>query len=482
MEEDGGGGTLAAQYVSVQRQVLDNISQIGAHSDDEPGSVLMYRQIVTNMKEYLQSLRNVKMNFENINYSDASIKKILESLESDESTIIDLSDLLHRKIRLHDPPIAVRAAASNMMRDYDVITTLNRLADQVGVLEFRNLLYSAELESLLAVNVFKIQLHNGTDLNRVDCAAILLQALIKNNNRNVNFEGIVNSESPLMIEKLKCLLHYLVCVCQMLESKKQTILDTPITIRHHEIDPKTIMIADNTMRIEPDNVVVDKYTPYHKYENRNSVGSNEFTILYVNGEVGARAFDDNASHEDLWYMKCPELYVLPHFIRKTLGDNESYVAHDMKQYNVLTNVSYNTKRVYDAESYEALPLHNFLMYESCDYKIHTDTVQSDLRHLDREIAKLMSGIRYEQARFVEPLVFRAGPYNCHDNRTFQFLIELLVCMHENSKLYYCASNFDQQKELNDTLEAISTYTVSQLYNRLANYNFNTTGPMNFYRR
>lgn len=477
IEEDA----LLVQYTSVQRLVLDNMWTVNNYSDDEIRNVKKYKQIIDNINGHLQSLRNVKMSLENLNDGQDASRRVIESMHSDERTMTNLNDLLHRKIRLHDAPIPIRGVAPNMMHEYDVISILNQLADQVGVLEFRNLPYSDELEYLLNVNVFEVQLLHDTDLNRVDCAAIVLQALIKNNNRVVNFDNIVKSEAPLMLEKLKCLLHYLVCVCQMLEAKNETELATPITIKHHLIDPKTIALGDNHTRIDIENVFVDKYTPYHKYENKDDVTPTEFTILYVNGKVGAHAFDDNASHEDLWYMKCPELFVLPNFIRNTLADNESYVVRNVKQYNVLTNVSYNTKRVYDAESYQSLPMHNFLMYESCDYKMHTDAVQSDLEHLNREIAKLMSGVRYEQVVTDEQLVFRAGPYNCHDNRTFQFLIEVLVCMHENSKLYYCASNFEQQKELNDTLEAISTYTVGQLYNKLANYNFNTTGPMNFYR-
>ncbi|AAZ38224.1 ORF-58 [Agrotis segetum nucleopolyhedrovirus A] len=473
--------TLVAQYASVQRQVLDNIKEINVYSDDEPGSVQMYRQIINNINAHLQSLRNVKLNLESTNDGQIDTQTILNCIDSDERTLVDLIDLLHRKIRLHDAPIAIRAAAPNMVREYDVISTINQMADQVGALEFRNLSYTAELEYLLNVNIFDVSLKNHTDLNRVDCAAIILQALIKNNNRKIDFEQIVNSESPLMLQKLKCLLYYVVDVCELI-STKDDVMTINIIIKHHEIDPNTIGLADNMMRINTENVFVDKYTPYHKYENTNESDSTAFTILYVSGKVGSHAFDESATHEDLWYMKCPELYVLPHFIRKALTDNESYAVHNLKQYNVLANVSYNVKRVNDAESYESLPLHNFLMYESCDYKLHTDAVQSDLMHLDREIAKMMSGVRFEQAITNEQLIFRAGPYNCHDNRTFQFLIELLVCMHEESKLYYCASNFEQQKELNDTIEAISTYTVSQLYNKLANYNFNTTGPMNFYRK
>lgn len=471
---------LFEQYVNVQNDILENINEIIENNNED--AVHTYRQIITNLNKHLQSIRNVKLNLQNVNDGESSSLKVLQSIESDETTLVDLTDLLHRKIRLRDPPLVVRPI--DMLRSYDVIGILNDLADRVSVVEFRNIPYVEELEYLMSVDIFEIQLKYGSDLNRIDCAAIALQALVKRNNRNVNFEKFTESDSPLMLEKLKCLLHYILEVCRMINEKEDDVLVAPIIVKHYIIDPKTISFGSNNNAINIENVSVEKYAPYHKYDNRNSTisPSVQYTVLYVSGKVGEQIFDENASHFDLWCMKCPELYVLPHFIHNTLSDNESYVIRDVKQYNVLANSSYNTKRVYDSEAYdEPLPLLNFLMYESCDYKIHTNAVQSDLSHLNREIAKLMSGVRYEQVLTDDTLVFHTGPYNCHDNRTFQFLIEVLVCASENSKLNYCASNFEQQKELNDTLEAISGYTIGMLYNKLANYNFNTTGPMNFYR-
>ena len=479
--------TLIVQYESLQRHILEDVKKlrnIRDVADDKVETAHNYRKHINENNTHLQSLRNVKMNLENINDGDAIYNKIIQSIESDEKVLIDLNDLLHRKIRLFDTPISIDRAP-NIIMQYDVISKLNDLADRAGVLEFRNVPYVAELEHLLNVNVFQIRLDNNVDLNRIDCAAIILQALIKENNRNINFDAFINSDAPIAIEKLKCLLHYLLDVLRQIYEKNDDIFTSFITMKHYIIDPNTISLGDNYTNINVDNVFVDKYTPYNKYESKdeNADEAVTYTILYIDGKINDRMFDEYATHRDIWCMKCPELYALPHFIKDALGENESYIVRNIKQYNVLTNQSYNTKRVYDADSYrKPLPMHNFLMYESCDYKTYTDTQQSDLKHLDREIAKLMSGVHYEQAIVDEALVFRAGPHNCHDNRTFQFLIEVLVCSNENSKLYYCASNFEQQKDLNDTLECISDYTVSQLYNRLANYNFNITGPMNFYNR
>ncbi|QNV47799.1 hypothetical protein [Alphabaculovirus altersperidaniae] len=486
------------QYEALQRHVFDDLKKL--HSFNDVGSSKSvygkYRACIDEFDSHLQSLRNVKINLENVNDGDAVYDTIIASIHSDEQTLIDLKNLLHEKIRFHEKLTAATAESSPLLQtipstiqQYDVIGKFNDLADRVGVMEFRNISYTAELEHLLNINVFKLDYDdtnddtNGVNLNRVDCAAVLLQALIKDNNRAINLDKFIGSDTPLMVEKLKCLMYYLVEVCREMADNNEDVY-TFINTTHYIIDPKFISLGDDRTRINVDNVFVDKYTPYNKYESKNDIVDEEsttYTILYINGKINDRMFDEYATHQDIWYMRCPELYALPHFIKNELGENESYIVRNVKQYNVVTNQSYNTKRVYDADAYsKPLPVHNFLMYESCDYKTYSDTQQSDLKHLDREIAKLMSGIHYEQAIVDEMLVFRSGPHNCHDNRTFQFLIEVLVCSSENSKLYYCASNFEQQKDLNDTLECISHYTVSQLYNKLANYNFNITGPMNFY--
>ncbi|QEI03443.1 hypothetical protein [Spodoptera cosmioides nucleopolyhedrovirus] len=496
-EKESHEDTLIVQYESLQRHILDDLNRLRKTSrDNDPEAVYRFQSCINENNTHLQSLRNVKMNLENINAGDAVHNSIIQSIRSDEKTLIDVNDLLHQKIRLRDEPIIQSLIVPSSIEQYDVVGKFNDLADRVGVVEFRNISYTAELERLLNVNVFQI---NGVgvgadnnssstiDVNRVDCAAVLLQALVKDNNRAINFSKFVESDTPLMIEKLKCLMYYLVDVCRDMAENNEEVY-TFITTKHYMIDPQTISLADDNTRIDVNNVFVDKYTPYNKYESKHDIAGTEdesttYTILYINGKINHRMFDEYATHQDIWYMRCPELYALPHFIKDALGENESYIVRNVKQYNVVTNQSYNTKRVHDAEMYsKPLPVHNFLMYESCDYKTYTDTQQSDLKHLDREIAKLMSGIHYEQAIVDETLVFRAGPHNCHDNRTFQFLIEVLVCSSEGSKLYYCASNFEQQKDLNDTLECISRYSVSQLYNKLANYNFNITGPMNFHQQ
>ncbi|AAF33582.1 ORF52 [Spodoptera exigua multiple nucleopolyhedrovirus] len=504
--KESGEDTLIVQYESLQRHILDDLNKlrkmttssrrskdIRDDDDDDDGAdtdiVYRYQSCINENNRHLQSLRNVKMNLENINDGDAVYNSIIQSLRSDEKTLIDVNDLLHQKIRLRDEPIVQSLIVPSSIEQYDVVGKFNYFADRVGIVEFRNISYTAQLERLLNINVFQINgvAANGggnVDVNRVDCAAVLLQALIKDNNRAINFDKFINSDTPLMIEKLKCLMYYLVDVCRDMADNNEDVY-TFINTKHYMIDPKTISLGDDNTRLDVNNVFVDKYTPYNKYESKNDIvaksdESTTYTILYINGKINHRMFDEYATHQDIWYMRCPELYALPHFIKDALGENESYIVRNVKQYNVVTNQSYNTKRVYDADMYsKPLPVHNFLMYESCDYKTYTDTQQSDLKHLDREIAKLMSGIHYEQAIVDETLVFRAGPHNCHDNRTFQFLIEVLVCSSEGSKLYYCASNFEQQKDLNDTLECISRYNISQLYNKLANYNFNLTGPMNF---
>ncbi|AIE47826.1 poly ADP-ribose glycohydrolase [Peridroma alphabaculovirus] len=488
---DSDDGTVLAQYVSLQEQLVETAEKLLMY-EDNPSNIDHFRSYMQAFNVHLQTLRDIRLRITNFIGPDFDRDRIVQCLDSDEQSVLDMCALIKMKIELHKPPLEIFGTLPSLpttMQSYDVMGMFNDFADQLGVLEFRNIDYVVELEHLMNVNVYDVRLRDGTHLDRVDCAAIITQALLKDNNRALNFEKIKAGETQLVREKLKCLLHYILYICERIAKERKNNMDwaettsellAPIVIKHHMIDAKTIRLGDDATRIDRDSVEVCKYQSYHRYEQDRLVTMRDYTILYVDGKVGAHAFDDSATHEDLWYMQCPELFVLPHFIKRPLGDHESYVVKDAMQYNVLSTMMYNTTRVYDVEAYNVRPLRNFLMYESCDYKVRENLVQSDVEHLNREIAKMMSGVSAEQICDSQ-LVFHAGPYNCHDNRTFQFLIELLVCAHEGSKLSYCAANYEQQKELNDTVEAVSTYSVAGLYEALANYNFNTTGPMNFYR-
>jgi Poly (ADP-ribose) glycohydrolase (PARG) len=465
-------------YVSVQNKLIADTNEAILYSDDAE-NVYHFRGMIDSLSHQVQLLRHIKINV--VNYTDiAERDQIIKCLDSDERSVLDIRDLLEKRIQLHVTRPTL-ATPNSMMVTYDVMDTLNNWADAVGVIELRNMPYVPEMEHLLTIDTYKVRPPSATTIDRIVCAAIIFQALLRKNSRIVDFSRITSSDQPIMLEKLKCILMYVLQILEMLKNKSSE-LEIPITIRHHVIDPNTIRIGENSTPINVNNVDVDVYAPYHRYDSESKIKPYQFTVVYVQDKIGSRAYDLDAAYEDVWFMKCPELYAIPCFARNLLGDNESYALINIKQSNVLTTYAYNTKRVFDNDAYKDLAYNNFLMYRSCDYKTGTDINQADLAHLNREIGKMMSGVRYEQTLSTVQLEFRTSPHNCNDNRTFQFLIELLVCMAENARLYYCASNAEQEQELNDTLETIQNFSVSQLYNKLTNYNFNTTGAMNFYKQ
>ncbi|AUV65328.1 PARG [Alphabaculovirus myunipunctae] len=477
---------LFAQYVSLQTQLLSDTSEIVKY-DDVEDSVFIFMALNDSLKKYLDTLRELKMkivNFVHVDDRDA----LLRIANTDELTILDEIDLINRKLQLISSLSSSSSSllsssqilkSDSMLATYDVVTTMNDWADRVGILEFRDLSYRAEMEHLLSLNIYDIELTEQS-IGRIECAAIIFQALIRNNSRILDFKEIVSGEQPIMIEKHKCIMYYLVCVFEMMK-RRDSELDTPITIRHHVIDRKTVKITDDVQTLKPNDFVVDVFAPYRRYDTNRARRPYQYTVVYVQDKIGSRAFGVDTNYEDVWFMKCPELYAMPRFVRKVLGDDESYAFCNLKQYNVMTTYNYNTRRVQDADAYTVMPMFNFLMYQSCAYRVGTDLYEPDIDYLNREIYKLLSGVRYEQVVSSAQLEFFTSPHNCNDNRTYQFLIEVLVCAHENCRLHYCASNAEQQRELNDTMEAIQTYSVSHLYNSLVNYNFNTTGPMNFYK-
>lgn len=476
--------SLLLQYEWLQEDLLLYTEESG-HVADEYEQVPYFTDVIQKLQDLYSHYTSIKTNLIDIDIEMYATERnnLQKCLDSDGRVIVDTVDLLKRRIQLHDLSPIMGPAPPNLVMEFNVIEKFNVWADTLGVLEFRNVPYDAELDHLLNIDQFEIKLNQDNALNRIDCAGLILQALIRHNIKHIDFSDILTISTPLMHEKLKCVLHYVLDVCEMLQDKDaDSELAIPITIQHHIIEPKTIALASDHSRINVDDVQVDKYVQYHRYQKDVTTTANDYTIIYVKNKVGQGVFADAAPYESIWYMRCPEMYVLPKFINRTLGHNESYVVRDIKQYNVLTTLTYTTKRALDAESYRTMPMHNFLMYEACDNRVQVESLPNDLPDLNREIAKLMSGVYYEQAIFNgEKLVFRGSPFICSKNRTFQFLIELLVCLHNGSKYQYCASNYEQQTELNNARETLRYYTISQLYNKLSNYNPNQSGASNLYR-
>jgi hypothetical protein len=273
----------------------------------------------------------------------------------------------------------------------------------------------------------------------------------------------------------------------------------PIVIEHTDASTLDTVESIKSLNklIDPNNIAIEEFNSSHVYNRRNTFQANDLILDYAERKMGLYSLDDSASYEDILFMKYPELYAVAYFINRNndpvFKDNDSYVIGNAIQYNMVNNASYQSKFIGDAVSIYGSVYVNFMAFESCDLKAHMGAVQSDKAHLDRMITKIFSGLLFNKLSIesnnnnnshdttVVRLHAGAGVNDCTQNKTFQFLIELLVCTILDYRLCYCVKNFDHLTELNDTMEAIGIMSVSELYFKLINYKFDTNGPVNFTR-
>nr|WNA17442.1 parg [Alphabaculovirus mabrassicae] len=396
---------------------------------------------------------------------------LINCAESDIEVIRKFLIILNNKqatIRIEN---VATIAQPDLIKEYNVLELFRQWGDQLNELEFKNVSYEKELQYLLVMDQFQIKLKNKIYLDRIECAALIVQALIRRQIRHIDFTEIVNYSDEDTKQKLSCILHYILNVCEMMQNKDVTLISVPITIKHNIIDKSLITIAKNFKRINTKDITVEKFVQYHRYRSNPEAKSNEYSILFVDGKVGNSVYGDRFNYESIVFMRCPEMYVLPKFINHQLGNMESYTVLDIKQYNVLTSTIKGAQRALDAPSYKTLTLHNFIMHNG---------YANELPRLDNEISKLYSGVYFEQLTLQnnEQAIFKNISFMIKGNKEFQFLIDALVCLHLEGRYEFCSTNEEEMLSLKYAIKFLETYTISELYNKLSNYDMHVSAAVN----
>ncbi|WBB27204.1 PARG [Mythimna sequax nucleopolyhedrovirus] len=405
---------------------------------------------------------------------DIQIKRdhdyLINCAESDLEVIRKFLILLNNTRSTMNIQNVATIAQPDLIKEYNVLELFRQWGDQLNELDFKNVSYEKELQYLLIMDQFQIKLKDKRYLDRIECAALITQALIRQQIKHINFSDIINYRDEDTKQKLSCILHYILNVCEMMQNKDVTLTNVPITIKHNVIDKSLITIANNFKRINTSDITVEKFVQYHRYRSNPESKSNEYRILFVDGKVGDSVYGDRFNYESIVFMRCPEMYVLPKFINHQLGNMESYSVLDIKQYNVLTSTMKGAKRASDASSYRQLTMYNFIMHNG---------YANELPQLDDEISKLYSGVYFEQLPLQNTqAIFKNISFMIKGNKEFQFLIDALVCLHLESRYEFCSTNEEEMLSLKYAIKFLETYTISELYNKLSNYDMNVSAAVN----
>ncbi len=514
---------LIIKYVSLQDTVLATFNDLHNAANDFTTNSTRFSSILSRFRQHQQSFRDLKLTLNNNKSLAATRNSLLDSIYDDEKTINEAVEILKQII---NSPITrtktadvtsttattetfaglYATAAPTTTNEYNYIKFIDVMREYVGEARAAELLYSqnlneedfkyqVEFDIILKKHVDNITLFRNTDLNRVDCLIIITQAFFLNNIRDLDFAEIKQNDTPIKREKLICLFTYFITMFEYIRNTNSS-LHEPIIIQHNQATFEDIELIRTTNKsVDPSKVNIEEFTAIHKYFKHRTFKSYDLILDYAEKKIGLHSLTDSANYEDIMFMKYPELYGVAYLVNKhntkVFGDYDSYLLSNIIQFNIVENARYQSKHVNSAANLFGVINVNIVAFESCDLKAHLGSMQSDKTHLDRMILKLYSGLLHNRntRRFnnnvedekdaVIRLHAGTGINDCTENKTFQFLIELLVCSVLNYQLCYCVRNFEQLCELNDTLEAMGRMNVAELYFKLVNYDFKATGPFNF---
>lgn len=353
--------------------------------------------------------------------------------------------------------------------------------------DIRESKFEPELNRLLSHRIPDLVDGLRTNVNRFDCAAIIAQSFFLGHVggvKKLDFQEIKQNAATnnTMKHKLLALLFYFYKACNMIRHNFVNF-NTLISITKFRLDFNSIQMYSNTNLVSLKDVKMTVYRPEEDVDSTAEL--HDIIAIHSVGELGATSLTANLSHEDVQFMRYPELYVTKFFNDKATRTNESLYLNNFIRYNNLSidnnTVAFVTTAA-DQNDFEVLYV-NFINFTSTILAPHDELAGGvlDKSVIDDRIAKLASGL-YNYRAAVGPytsVFFITGPYGARQNRIFQFLLELLVCCAYNIKIYYIAADYETYMEIKQTLESLpSNTTVSKLYTALLQYNLNVQAVYN----
>lgn len=504
------------KYISVQDSLLATINDFNNLVNDVATNMPLIMKLTDRFEEH-------KLSFNYLKVQLGKIKNIpfkstyTQSLQVDENIINFAMELVSHITKSSTEATTGYLKTMDFARDIlaktidrpfapaiDFVEVMKSYLGDVGssemlhseVLQQEDFKYQVEFEISLRINMSDINLYRGVDLNRLHCMSIILQAFFLDNVEGLDFKQIKENDTPLKRQKIICLFSYFITMFGYMNRQQCLELYKPIVIQHASATFDDIELIRTVNKfVDVSKINVEEFSKTHKYYKYRSFKSYDLIVDYADQKLGSSALTDSANYEDIMFMKYPELYGVSYIVNRNkddvFGDTDSYLISNIIQFNIVENAQQESRQLNSAADLFGIIFVNIVVFESCDLKTHLGSFQSEKSHLDRMILKLYSGLllnrnsrRINNNNEDQPdacirLHAGAGINDCTDNKTFQFLIEVLVCSVLNYELCYCVRSSEQLSELNDTVEALGYMDVAQLYFRLVNYDFETTGPINF---
>nr|WAK98485.1 ORF141 [Lymantria dispar multiple nucleopolyhedrovirus] len=347
-------------------------------------------------------------------------------------------------------PTATAPGLTKNQKVYARIVEYGHFFGDAALAEFKYEPELCELLSRKAVNRARQNRSRNVTLTRLDCAAVVAQALFFYNKPNLDFRNVrrhVKNSAP-MAAKLLCLLHYIHAVCYLMRAHRDEV-DGDVSLSRASSRVRAPPASALALPLRPRRISVKVKDPEYEFTPHNFPALQDLTVIYCpRGRLGEWATTARVDAEEVLFLKFPELYALSHFASRPMADDESMVLSNLQHFN---EISTGERVRYVKTRTDALLFQDFLAVNVDDSSVNFAGEKLADEFLGNAFAQYWGGMHRHQnarrqAQFKQQVIYddadRRPTLNTKRHWTetdarILFFMEVLACSVHDYDLCFC---------------------------------------------
>ncbi|ABI35796.1 poly ADP-ribose glycohydrolase [Ectropis obliqua nucleopolyhedrovirus] len=365
----------------------------------------------------------------------------------------------------------------------DAYNEFVKLGSVFNLEHLQNFKYEFELIELLKMTVPMVdKVGDEFTLSRLQCAAIIAQALFYNNVTNLDFitfkQGAILNKTLQV--KLLCIFEYLNNICLAIRHYDKSFVNNKIVVTHCKSNSDNNVKSSN-VPLRYDNITIDKYDYNFKYNSNTVPSMIDLSIMYADRTYGNGSMTHAVHKEALQFCEHVELYALRHYLIGELRSDTTILIQHVIKSNVVKQSQRSIEFIENIFE-DGIVSANFLVTMTSDVKYDLKARDYDKTYMMNQINRLAAGFfRFKMYTNDNLTQVYIGPFGAKQNRILQFFTELAPIMNAGFGIKYCSYNQEDYDEIVRALESMKNkyIDVKSLVEALLNYKTNLSALQNF---
>ncbi|ADD73823.1 ORF114 [Lymantria xylina nucleopolyhedrovirus] len=370
-------------------------------------------------------------------------------------------------------PTATALGLTKNQKVYARIEEYGRFFGDATLSEFKYEPELCELLSRKAVNRARQNRSLNVTLTRLDCAAVVAQALFFYNKPNLDFRNVRRhaKNSVVMAAKLLCLLHYIHAVCYLMRAHRDEV-DGDVSLSRVSSRVRAPPASVKALPLQTQRVSVKVKDPEYEFAPHNFPALQDLTVIYCpHGRLGEWAASTaRVGVEELLFLKFPELYALSYFAARPMADDESMVLSDLQHFNEISTAGEQVR--YVKTRTDALLFQDFLAVNVDDSSVNFSGERLADEFLGNAFAQYWAGMGHHRKTRLQAHLKGQIVHDDADRRAtlntklhwtetdprILFFMEVLACSVHDYDLCFCVPSEAERAQYVNLLNAVDDCT------------------------